>query len=128
MAELNVNNLSITGLGFGNKMDAPVCVSQEGGVVGLNFHQSREVLITDSINGSAFILNGAAQTMAPGLIGVDYDDLTDEMKTNCWSDITSKRKIRALLQKNFLRMWRNVGVMLFIFALPVMQVILFPAI
>jgi hypothetical protein len=33
--------------------------------------------------------------------------------------------MRALLQKNFLRMWRNVGVMLFIFALPVMQVILF---
>lgn len=29
------------------------------------------------------------------------------------------------MQKNFLRMWRNVGVMLFIFALPVMQVILF---
>lgn len=39
--------------------------------------------------------------------------------------ITSRGKIRALLQKNFLRMWRNVGVMLFIFALPVMQVILF---
>lgn len=33
--------------------------------------------------------------------------------------------MRALLQKNFLRMWRNVGVMMFIFALPVMQVILF---
>lgn len=33
--------------------------------------------------------------------------------------------MKALLQKNFLRMWRNVGVMLFIFALPVMQVILF---
>lgn len=39
--------------------------------------------------------------------------------------ITSRGKIRALLQKNFLKMWRNVGVMLFIFALPVMQVILF---
>lgn len=39
--------------------------------------------------------------------------------------ITSRGKIRALLQKNFLRMWRNVGVMLFIFVLPVMQVILF---
>lgn len=39
--------------------------------------------------------------------------------------ITSRGKMRALLQKNFLRMWRNVGVMLFIFALPVMQVILF---
>lgn len=41
------------------------------------------------------------------------------------TQITSKGKIRALLQKNFLRMWRNVGVMLFIFVLPVMQVILF---
>lgn len=39
--------------------------------------------------------------------------------------VTSKGKIKALLNKNFLRMWRNVGVMLFIFALPVMQVILF---
>lgn len=43
---------------------------------------------------------------------------------NC-SDFTTTGKLRALLQKNFLRMWRNVGVMLFIFALPVMQVILF---
>lgn len=41
------------------------------------------------------------------------------------SEWTTTGKIRALLQKNFLRMWRNVGVMLFIFALPVMQVILF---
>lgn len=41
---------------------------------------------------------------------------------NC-SEWTTKGKIKALLQKNFLRMWRNVGVMLFIFALPVMQVI-----
>ena len=68
--------------------------------------------------------------------------------------LTTRGKMRALLQKNFLRMWRNVGwvlsmntgfmkhtfygcgtstmilyhchrVMLFIFALPVMQVILF---
>ncbi|PSN33181.1 hypothetical protein C0J52_26299 [Blattella germanica] len=39
--------------------------------------------------------------------------------------LTTVGKMRALLQKNFLRMWRNVGVMLFIFALPVMQVILF---
>lgn len=44
--------------------------------------------------------------------------------SNC-SDWTTVGKMRALLQKNFLRMWRNVGVMLFIFALPVMQVILF---
>lgn len=53
-------------------------------------------------------------------------DLTEACDdcTNC-SEWTSVGKIKALLQKNFLRMWRNVGVMLFIFALPVMQVILF---
>lgn len=50
------------------------------------------------------------------------DDSCDDC--NC-SNITTVGKMRALLQKNFLRMWRNVGVMLFIFALPVMQVILF---
>lgn len=45
--------------------------------------------------------------------------------SDCLFNFTSTGKIKALLQKNFLRMWRNVGVMLFIFALPVMQVILF---
>lgn len=53
------SNLAIGGLAFGNKLDAPVYVSQEGGVVGLNFHQSKEVLITDSINGSAFTVSTA---------------------------------------------------------------------
>lgn len=48
------SNLSLAGLAFGNKIDAPVYISQESGVVGLNFHQSKEVLITDSINGSSF--------------------------------------------------------------------------
>ena len=38
-------------------MDAPVYMSQESGVVGLNFHQSKEVLIADSINGSAFTVS-----------------------------------------------------------------------
>lgn len=47
-----------------------------------------------------------------------------ECATDC-CNLTTRGKMRALLQKNFLRMWRNVGVMLFIFALPVMQVILF---
>lgn len=31
----------------------PVYVSQESGVIGLNFHQSKEVLISDT-NGSTF--------------------------------------------------------------------------
>ena len=51
-----------------------------------------------------------------------YDD---HSKSSPFSNMTSRGKLRALLQKNFLRMWRNVGVMLFIFVLPVMQVILF---
>lgn len=39
--------------------------------------------------------------------------------------ITTRGKMKALLIKNVLRMWRNIGVMFFIFVLPVMQVILF---
>jgi len=39
-------------MAFGSKMDKPSS-SQEGGVVGLNFHQSKEVLINDS-NGSIY--------------------------------------------------------------------------
>lgn len=60
------SNLSIGGLAFGNKLDAPVYVSQEGGVVGLNFHQSKEVLITDSINGSAFTVSLCKQKKLNG--------------------------------------------------------------
>lgn len=50
--ELNVSNLSLSALAFGNKKDAPVYISQDSGVVGLNFYQSKEVLINDQ-NGSA---------------------------------------------------------------------------
>jgi hypothetical protein len=31
-----------------------VYISQESGVIGLNFHQSKEVLISDSTNGSTY--------------------------------------------------------------------------
>ncbi|XP_021710287.1 ABC transporter G family member 23 isoform X1 [Aedes aegypti] len=122
-AELNIsNNISLSALAFGKAKDNPVYVSQESGVVGLNFHQSKEVLITDS-NGSAYGINGI-NGAAPGAISqaVECDDCGE--CSDCFN-ITTKGKLRALLAKNFLRMWRNVGVMLFIFALPVMQVILF---
>lgn len=49
----NSNNISLSALAFGKAKDNPVYVSQESGVVGLNFHQSKEVLISDS-NGSAY--------------------------------------------------------------------------
>ncbi|XP_034254598.1 ABC transporter G family member 20 isoform X1 [Thrips palmi] len=110
------NNISVASLNWGNKKDEPVFVTEESGVVGLNFHQSKEMLINES-NGHLDALNKNRPGKSEPV--VDCDDCTDCCK------LTTRGKMRALLQKNFLRMWRNVGVMLFIFALPVMQVILF---
>lgn len=47
------NNISLSALAFGSKKDNPVYISQESGVIGLNFHQSKEVLIHET-NGSNF--------------------------------------------------------------------------
>lgn len=106
-----------------SKKDNPSS-SHEGGVVGLNYYptQSKEVLINDS-NGSIYTLN--QENFNPPSA---YKKQNESQQSDCFADlcdITSKGKIKALLTKNFLRMWRNVGVMMFIFVLPVMQVILF---
>ncbi|XP_031843264.1 ABC-type transporter snustorr isoform X3 [Nomia melanderi] len=123
--ELNIsNNISLqASLNWGKKNE-PVYVTEESGVVGLNFHQSKEVLIHDSTNGvgNHYDLNGKPLSGVKSST-LDCNDCGGAF-TDCYK-ITSTGKMRALLQKNFLRMWRNVGVMLFIFALPVMQVILF---
>ncbi|KAG8037085.1 hypothetical protein G9C98_004407 [Cotesia typhae] len=119
--ELNIsNNISMASLNWGKK-DEPVYVTEESGVVGLNFHQSKEVLIHDTTNGvgSHYDLNGKP------LPGVKSNPVKGSKRRPMSFNFTTRGKMRALLQKNFLRMWRNVGVMLFIFALPVMQVILF---
>ncbi|XP_053995449.1 ABC transporter G family member 20 isoform X1 [Hylaeus anthracinus] len=121
--ELNIsNNISLASLNWGKKNE-PVYVTEESGVVGLNFHQSKEVLIHDSTNGigSHYDLNGKP---LPGTKSSTLECNNCGTFSDCYK-ITSTGKMKALLQKNFLRMWRNVGVMLFIFALPVMQVILF---
>ncbi|XP_066139703.1 ABC transporter G family member 20 isoform X1 [Euwallacea fornicatus] len=128
------NNISIATLNWGKK--EPIYVTEESGVVGLNFHQSKEVLVQDSnghldvcysklllskysfIPSISFQFAGKASSAKHGIQEACEDC------SNC-SEWTTTGKIKALLQKNFLRMWRNVGVMLFIFALPVMQVILF---
>ncbi|XP_019699572.1 ABC transporter G family member 23 isoform X3 [Harpegnathos saltator] len=75
-----------------------------------------------NISNNISLINGKPLTVAKTGSVLECDDCGNF--TDCYK-ITSWGKIRALLQKNFLRMWRNVGVMLFIFALPVMQVILF---
>lgn len=122
--EVNIsNNISLASLNWGKK-DEAIYMTEESGVVGLNFHQSKEVLIQDNINGVSTHLeqingNGRAPSAKP-----DLEMSCQECATDC-CNLTTRGKMRALLQKNFLRMWRNVGVMLFIFALPVMQVILF---
>lgn len=42
-----------------------------------------------------------------------------------WSQFTTRGKMRALLVKNFLRLFRNYGLLAFIFIIPIIQVILF---
>ncbi|XP_030757692.1 ABC transporter G family member 20 isoform X2 [Sitophilus oryzae] len=108
------NNISLATLNWPKKDS--ISVTEESGVVGLNFHQSKEVLVQDS--------NGHLDYAGKSSSGKPCLQEACEDCGNC-SDWTTTGKIKALLQKNFLRMWRNVGVMLFIFALPVMQVILF---
>ncbi|GLV32370.1 snustorr [Carabus blaptoides fortunei] len=118
--EVNIsNNISVASLNWGKKDDA-IYVTEESGVVGLNFHQSKEVLIQDGANGvgSHPELNGITSSKP------DMNAECKDCAAEC-CNLTTTGKMRALLQKNFLRMWRNVGVMLFIFVLPVMQVILF---
>ncbi|XP_077286467.1 ABC-type transporter snustorr isoform X2 [Arctopsyche grandis] len=119
--ELNIsNNISLASLNWGKK-DEPIYVIEDSGVVGLNFHQSKEILIQDSSNGVGTHFDKHNKITTPDL-GVDCKECGD---CSALLNLTTKGKMRALLQKNFLRMWRNVGIMLFIFALPVMQVILF---
>lgn len=50
IVEATANNISIATLNFDKKNDS-IYVTEESGVVGLNFHQSKEVLINDGSNG-----------------------------------------------------------------------------
>lgn len=122
--EMNIsNNISLASLHW-SKKDA-IYVTEESGVVGLNFHQSKEALYSHENSnglGNGHLDIKTIGSKASKAMDVDCDDCGGV--TDCCK-LTTRGKIRALLQKNFLRMWRNVGVMLFIFALPVMQVILF---
>ncbi|KAL0861157.1 hypothetical protein ABMA27_009649 [Loxostege sticticalis] len=117
VVELNVSGGGL-GLNKLSKREEAPYAAEDAQVVGLNFqaiNQSKEVLIVENGVGS----NG-------DLPGKVTEAVTNECKDcgNCFN-LTSRGKIKALIQKNFLRMWRNIGVMLFIFVLPVMQVILF---
>lgn len=48
--DINIsNNISLATLNWGKKDS--ISVTEESGVVGLNFHQSKEILIADSTNG-----------------------------------------------------------------------------
>uniref|UniRef100_A0A8D8XZL9 ABC transporter G family member 20 n=1 Tax=Cacopsylla melanoneura TaxID=428564 RepID=A0A8D8XZL9_9HEMI len=98
------------------------CQSLEEVFLKLSRKQGNDTATNDAPAGN--ITNNI--TLPNGKGPMMIEDSTED--NGCCSDlcpITTKGKTKALLQKNFLRMWRNVGVMLFIFALPVMQVILF---
>ncbi|GBP77024.1 ABC transporter G family member 20 [Eumeta japonica] len=121
VVELNVSGGAL-GLNKAFKREEAPYAAEDAQVVGLNFHQSKEVLITDH-NG---VVNGELSMFIPQIPGKSAGDMSAGCK-DCGDifNFTSRGKIKALIQKNFLRMWRNIGVMLFIFVLPVMQVILF---
>lgn len=121
VVELNVTGGTL-GLNKLSKREEAPYAAEDSQVVGLNFHQSKEVLITDH--------NGVTNGEIPGKnavadIGMECKECTGSDCFSSCMQLTSRGKIKALIQKNFLRMWRNIGVMLFIFVLPVMQVILF---
>ncbi|XP_047035914.1 ABC transporter G family member 20 isoform X3 [Helicoverpa zea] len=113
VVELNVTGGAL-GLNKMSKREEAPYAAEDAQVVGLVFHQSKEVLIVDHGAGSNGDIPGKVTDVTP-----DCEDCGDCL------NFTSRGKIKALIQKNFLRMWRNIGVMLFIFVLPVMQVILF---
>ncbi|XP_037028450.1 ABC transporter G family member 20-like [Bradysia coprophila] len=119
VSELNISSSS----GFRNKLDAPVYISQDSGVIGLNFYQSKEVLITSSNNNqSSFGLNGSISALVPNLRDIQFDDFSEEKSMN---KVTFRRKQRALLKKNFLRIWRNLPILLFCFLAPIVQIVIF---
>ncbi|XP_011506250.1 PREDICTED: ABC transporter G family member 20 [Ceratosolen solmsi marchali] len=55
----------------------------------------------------------------------DALDLPPEEKGSYKFQMLNPKHMKALIWKNFLWMWRNVGIMLFIIGLPVVQIILF---
>ncbi|KAK0182407.1 hypothetical protein PV327_000549 [Microctonus hyperodae] len=100
--ELNIsNNISLASLNWGKK-DEPVYVTEESGVVGLNFHQSKEVLIHDTTNGvgSHYDLNGKP---LPGAAKSNTAEVWNDCNIADCFNFTSTGKIKALLQKNFLQ-------------------------
>ncbi|XP_073963542.1 ABC-type transporter snustorr isoform X2 [Choristoneura fumiferana] len=113
VAELNVSGGGL-GLNKLSKREEAPYAADDPQAKGLYFCQSKEVLIGDAAISNGDLPGKLHQSKAPQF------DLCEEL-----FNLTSRGKIKALIQKNFLRMWRNIGVMLFIFVLPVMQVILF---
>ncbi|KAG7297604.1 hypothetical protein JYU34_019659 [Plutella xylostella] len=110
--------LQVTGgLARTTREEAPYA-SEDASVKGLNFHQSKEVLLMEK-----GLSNGDIPSKIQPIISPECNDCGSYFKPLL--NFTSRGKIKALIQKNFLRMWRNIGMMLFIFGLPCMQVILF---
>jgi ABC-type multidrug transport system permease subunit len=101
--------------------------SDENGIVGLAFHQSKD-LNTDDNNKIAISKEqgGRMNRAICKRMNKITEDCSDCFTPSCsFSPFESLNRLRALTIKNFIVMWRNIGFMLFIFVLPAIQVILF---
>ncbi|XP_063989442.1 ABC transporter G family member 23 isoform X2 [Diachasmimorpha longicaudata] len=70
-------------------------------------------------------ISSRRRSTAPPVINENLPELPPEEKGTSKFAPLDPQHMKALIWKNFLWMWRNVGVMLFIIGLPVMQTILF---
>lgn len=83
-----------------------------------------EVNADDEMSGE-FGDNVSISSRRKSIVINDASELPPEEKGSSNFKMLDPQHMKALVWKNFLWMWRNVGIMLFIIGLPVVQIILF---
>ncbi|CAG7829425.1 unnamed protein product [Allacma fusca] len=123
--ELNTNKSLIAVCNEKNRHHCKAEVMpDENGIIGLAFHQSKEQLVGDDKIKDANpkpdpVFQRVSRVVEEGVDCYSAD-------SGCsYNPVESFNRLRALIIKNFICMWRNIGFMLFIFVLPAIQVILF---
>ncbi|XP_026670751.1 ABC transporter G family member 23 isoform X2 [Ceratina calcarata] len=83
-----------------------------------------EVIADDEMSGE-FGDNVSISSRRKSIVINDVSELPPEEQGSSKFKMLDPQHMKALIWKNFLWMWRNVGIMLFIIGLPAVQIILF---